>query len=182
LFLEFRLRFLLLLALFVLYPSTTFAQDSEELSQGGSDEHWGISIWGLSYHIDRSIDYDENNWGLGIRYQTRPQWRWLGRGEDNRVFLEVDALRNSHGGLALPVSVGVDHQVMSLSDRCKLLAVAAFTLAYYQNRREDATELKFGPVPGLTLSCGHVRTNMTVILRAKRAPLAAIVGSLTIVF
>ena len=174
-------RFLLLLTLFVVHPSTTFAENPEEQGNGG-DRHWGISIWGLSYHVDRSIDYDENNWGLGIRYQTRPQWRWLGKGEDNRVFLEVDALRNSHGGMVLPVSVGVDYQVKSFSDRCKLLAFGALTLAYYQNRREEATEVKFGPVPGLTLSWGHVRTNMTAILRAKRAPLAAIVGSVTFVF
>jgi hypothetical protein len=175
------LRFLLLLTLLVLHPSTTFADNPEEQSKGG-DRHWGITIWGLSYHVDRSIDYDENNWGLGIRYQARPQWRWLGRAEDNRIFLEVDALRNSHGGLVVPVSVGVDYQVKSFSDRCKLLAVGAFTVAYYQNRREQATEVKFGPVPGLTLSWGHVRTNMTVILRPKRAPVAAIVGSVTFVF
>ena len=147
------LRFLVLLPLFVVLPSTTFAGDPEEQEEEGEDDqHWGISIWGLSYHVDRSIDYDENNWGLGIRYYNRPQWRWLGRAEDSRLFLEVDALRNSHGGLVLPLSVGLDYQVMSFSGGCKLLAVGAFTVAYYQNRREDATELKFGPVPGLTLT------------------------------
>jgi hypothetical protein len=177
-----RLRLLVLLALFVVFPSTTFAEDPDDQGKEGGDQHWGISIWGLSYHVDRTIDYDENNWGLGIRYYNRPQWRWLGRAEDSRLFLEVDALRNSHGGLVLPLSVGLDYQVMSFSDCCKVLAVAAFTVAYYQNRREDASELKFGPGPALTLTLGHVRTNMVIVLRPQKAPLAAIVGSLTIVF
>jgi hypothetical protein len=173
------LRFLLLLALFVVLPSTTFAGDQEE-DDGEDDRHWGISIWGLSYHVDKSIDYDENNWGLGIRYQARQ--RWLGRKEDNRIFLELDALRNSHRGMVIPLSVGVDYQIVSFPGGCKLLAIGAFTVAYYENRREGATELKFGPVPGLTLAWDHVRTNMVLILRGRHTPLAAIVGSLTIVF
>ena len=56
------------------------------------------------------------------------------------------------------------------------------TLAYYQNPDEDTSELKFGPVPGLTLSWGHVKTNMIAVLRKSRQPLSSIVGSITIVF
>jgi len=169
---------LVLLALFVIFPSTTFAEGPGP----PLDRQWGISIWGMSYHLDRTIDYKETNWGLGIRYNARPQWRWLGRDEDNQVFLEVDALRNSHGGLVLPLSAGVEYEVKSFSRGCKLLAVGAFTVAYYQNRRKQATELKFGPVPGLTLSWGHVRTNMIAVLKGSKVPLAAITGSVTIVF
>jgi len=168
---------LVLLALFVVLPSTTFAEDP-----GHGDHQWGISIWGLSYHVDRIIDYTETNWGLGIRYNARPQWRWLGSDDDNRVFLEVDALRNSHAGLVLPLSAGVEYQVKAFSPGCSLLAVGALTFAYYQNRRKDVTELKFGPVPGLTLSWGHVRTNMIAVLKTSKVPLAAITGSMTIMF
>ena len=38
----------------------------------GGDERWGVSIWGLSYHVDRSVDYNEDNWGLGLRYYFKP--------------------------------------------------------------------------------------------------------------
>jgi hypothetical protein len=175
------LRLLVLLTLLVVLPSTTFAEDPREQDNGARDQHWGISIWGLSYHVDKTIDYAENNWGLGIRYQTRQ--RWLGRKEHNRIFLEVDALRNSHRGMVIPVSVGVDYQIVSFSRRCKLLAVGTFTVAYYQNLRKHATELKFGPVPGLALTWGQVRTNVIAILKSKKEePLAAIVGSVTVVF
>jgi hypothetical protein len=168
---------LLLLTLFVILPSTTFAEDPAR-----ADQQWGISIWGLSYHVDRTIDYTETNWGLGLRYSSRPQWWWLGSDEDNRVFLEVDALRNSHSGLVLPLSAGVEYEVKTFSRDCRLLVVGALTLAYYQNRRKDVTELKFGPVPGLTLSWGHVRTNMIAVLKTSKVPLAAITASMTIMF
>jgi hypothetical protein len=177
-----RLRLLVLLTLFLVYPSTTFAEDPEDGSKGGIEQRWGISIWGLSYHFDRNIDYDERNWGLGIRYYARPQWKWLGRDEGNRVFLEADALRNSHGGLVLPLSAGVQYRVKTFSGGRKLFAVGALTLAYYQNLRKHATELKFGPVPGLTLSWGRVRTNMIAVLKPSKPLLAAIAGSVTIVF
>jgi hypothetical protein len=180
-FLTSGLRVPVLLTLIVVLPSAAFADDPRQENKGSVD-HWGISIWGLSYHVDRSIDYNETNWGLGIRYYARPQWRWLGRDEDNRVFLEADALRNSHGGLAIPLSAGVEYEATTISGRCRLFVVGALTLAYYQNRREDATELKFGPVPGLMISWGHVRTNIMVVLRAKKELLAAITGSMTLVF
>ena len=29
-------------------------------SRARADDRWGISIWGLSYHVDRSVDYNED--------------------------------------------------------------------------------------------------------------------------
>src|SRR5258706_12714482 len=52
-------------------------------------QQWGISVWGLSYHIDERMEYDAINWGLGLRRYARPDWRWLGRNEWNRLFLEA---------------------------------------------------------------------------------------------
>ena len=49
------------------------------------------------------IDFDEANVGLGLRYYF-----------NHLVFVEVDALRNSNGGLAVPVSAGLDLKVASL--------------------------------------------------------------------
>jgi hypothetical protein len=82
----------------------------------------------------------------------------------------------------MPLSAGVEYEIVTLSEGCKLFAVGALTVAYYQNLREDAAQIKFGPVPGLTLSWGHTRTNLVLVLRSSHEVLAAIVGSLTIVF
>jgi hypothetical protein len=141
-------------------------------AQAGEDPddlRWGISIWGLSYHIDDAIDFDEANVGLGLRYYF-----------NRLVFTEVDALRNSNGGLAVPVSAGLDLKVASLGQACSLYVVAAGTVVYYQNARTDQDYLRAGPVPGVTLGCGRVKTNAIVVLRPSRQPVSVIAASLTI--
>jgi hypothetical protein len=133
-----------------------------------SNRRWGVSIWGLSYHIDDAVEFDEVNVGLGVRrYITR------------RVFVEVDALRNSNSGLAVPLSAGIEFRIASVG-ACSLHAVAAGTVVYYDNRRTDVSYVKAGPVPGLTLGCGRVKTNAIVVLRGDRQPVAAIAAALTI--
>jgi hypothetical protein len=126
----------------------------------------------LSYHVNRSVDYDEDNWGLGLRYYFKP----------DRYFVEVDALRNSNRGLVLPLSAGAEFRVAPLPAGCKLFAVAAVTLAYYQYPNRNATDIKFGPVPGAAIGCGHVKGNVMAVLRKSSEPLAAVVASLTIMF
>ena len=136
------------------------------------DERWGITIWGLSYHVDRSIDYNEDNWGLGLRYYLKPE----------RFFLEVDALRNSNRGLVLPVSAGAEFRIAPLPAGCKLFAVGALTVAYYQYPNRDTTDVKFGPVPGVAFGCGRFKGNVMAVLRKSSEPLAALTASLTIGF
>jgi hypothetical protein len=133
------------------------------------DQRWGISIWGLSYHVDDEIDFDEANIGLGLRYYFH-----------RRVFLELDALRNSNGGLAVPVSAGLDLKVASLGQACNLYAVVAGTVIYYQNRRTEREYFRAGPVPGVTLGCGRVKTNAIIVLKPSRQPVSVIAASLTI--
>ena len=150
------------LLLIVVLPATTYAED----------ERWGINIWGLSYHVDRSVDYNEDNWGLGFRYYIRP----------DRFFLEFDALRNSNRGLVLPLSAGAEFRIAPLPAGCKLFAVAALTVAYYQFPAKHTTEVKVGPVPGAAIGCGHLKTNVMAVLRKSSEPLAALTASVTIVF
>ena len=133
---------------------------------------WGLSIWGLSYHVDRSVDYDEDNWGLGVRYYVKP----------DRFFLELDALRNSNRGLVLPLSAGAEFRVAPLPAGCRLVAVAALTAAYYQYPNRNTSVVKFGPVPGVAIGCGRVKANLMAVLRKSSEPLAALTASLTIVF
>ncbi len=156
-------RLLLALAMVVMGLS------SPALADEPADKRWGISIWGLSYHIDREIDFDEANVGLGLRYYF-----------NHRVFVEVDALRNSNRGLAVPVSAGLDFKVASVGQACNLYAVAAGTVVYYQNSRTEREYFKAGPVPGVTLGCGRVKTNAIIVLRPSHQPVAVIAASLTI--
>jgi hypothetical protein len=155
-------RLLLLLLIAVGLPASAFA----------GDHRWGVSIWGLSYHTNRSVDYNEDNWGLGVRYYFKP----------NRLFLEADALRNSNRGLVLPVSLGAEFRVLPLPAGCQLSGVVALTAAYYQYPNQNRTDFKIGPVPGVTIGCGRVKGNVIVVLRKSSEPLAAVTASLTIMF
>jgi hypothetical protein len=137
----------------------------------GDDPRWGVIVWGLSYHVNRTADYNEGNWGAGVRYYVKP----------HRLFLEGDALRNSNRGLVLPVSVGAEFGFASIR-ACRLSAVGAITVAYYRNQQTDTTEFKFGPVPGFSIGCGHFAANMLTVLRQSNEPLAALVWSLSILF
>jgi hypothetical protein len=107
--------------------------------------------------------------GLGLRYYF-----------NHRVFVEVDALRNSNRGLALPASAGLDFKIATLGRACNLYGVAAGTVVYYQNRRTEREYVKVGPVPGVTLGCGRLKTNAIVVLRASHQPIAVVAASLTI--
>ena len=156
-------RFLVALAIAVTGLSSPLLADEPP------DKRWGISIWGLSYHPDHEIDFDEANFGLGLRYYF-----------NRKLFFEVDALHNSNQGLAVPVSAGLDFTIASLGRACKIYAVAAGTVVYYQNPRTGRQYFKAGPVPGVTLGCGRVKTNVIVVLKPSRQPVAVIAASLTI--
>ena len=142
---------------------------SPAVAAGDPDQRWGISLWGLSYHVNDEIDFDEANLGLGVRYYVT-----------RLLFAEVDALRNSNGGLAVPVSVGLDVKVASLGQACNLYAVGAGTVVYYRNARTERDDVRAGPVPGVTLGCGRVKTNAIIVLRRSRQPVSVIAASLTI--
>ena len=143
-----------------------FADAGDDAAEG---RRWGISLWGLSYHVNRSIDYNEANLGVGVRYYFNRQ-----------VFVEGDALRNSNRGVVLPVSAGFELWNGSLGRACHVSALAALTAAYYQNGRTETNYYRVGPVPGAVVSCGRVKTNVMGILSPSRQPVAAIVASLTI--
>ena len=137
------------------------------------DQRWGVSIWGLSYHVNRSVDYNEDNWGLGVRYYVKP----------HRLFFEADALRNSNRGLVVPASLGLEFTIAPLPAGCKVSGVAALTAAYYQYPNFGTTDFKIGPVPGVTVGCGRVKANLIAVLRkSASSPLAALTASVTIMF
>ena len=133
------------------------------------DHRWGLAIWGLSYHVNRTVDYDEANVGLGLRYYF-----------NRLLFVEADALRNSNHGLALPVSAGLEFQLASLGEPCHLYALAGGTVVYYQNRRTERDYVKAGPVPGVTLGCGRLKINGIIVLQPSHQPVSVIAASLTI--
>ena len=134
------------------------------------EARWGLSIWGLSYHTNRSVNYNQTNLGLGLRYYF-----------NRKVFVEGDALRNSNWGLVLPVSGGVELGLGSLGP-WRVSLIAAFTVAYYQNLRIKADYFRAGPVPGVAFAYGRVKTNVIIILSPTAQPIDVIVASLTVAF
>jgi hypothetical protein len=151
-------------AIVIGFSSSAFGDDDD-------DRPWGITIWGLSYHVNKSIDYAADNWGLGLRYYVT-----------RHFFVEGDALRNSNRGLVLPVSFGAELGIGTLFHACRVSAVGAATLAYYQNPRTGTNYYKVGPVPGVALSCGRFKTNVVGVLSPSSQPLAAVAASLTVLF
>src|SRR5215210_1937585 len=173
---------ILIIVLSVALHTTAKAEAAADTPPPATGRHWAISIWGVSYHTNRSTDFEKANWGLGLRYSARPRWHWLGDDVDNRVFVEADALRNSNRGIVLPLSAGLEYRIARVAHKCGLFAVGAFTVAYYENPITETTQIKYGPVPGVAIGCGHVKLNTTAVLSASRVPLAALVGSITILF
>src|SRR3989344_5549075 len=110
-------KFLAYLALIlVFFSQPVFAQSVEEKNKDQKKEekipggNWGINIWGLSYHPDDDSRYNDKNWGFGVRRYTQLEWKWFGNKENNnRIFFQVDALKNSYDALLLPVSIGTEY-------------------------------------------------------------------------
>jgi hypothetical protein len=139
-------------------------------AQETSSQQWSIAIWGFSYHFNRNIDYNEHNWGIGIRDSM-----------NGRFFFEADALRNSHNGLIVPVSAGAEFNVTPPFGRCRVQAVAALTVAYYGlPADEGASTVRFGPLPGAAIGCGRFKANTMLVLSPSSQPFVALVTFLTI--
>jgi hypothetical protein len=165
-------------------PGASLAQDEappRAKNTLGPCRQLGLNIWGVSYHVNRSTDYDEQNWGAGLTCYGRPDLKWLGHDDHNRVFIEGDALVNSWRGLVFPLSLGVDYTLKNI-DRCRLSFIAALTVAYYQLPARGESEIRWGPVPAFALGCGRIRTTMILVPRPSTQPLAAIVGSMSVLF
>ena len=153
---------------------------------GGHDgfcRQMSLNLWGLSYHPDRSKGYNEQNWGAGFSCYSRPDIPWLlGRGSDNRLVIEGDAMLNSWRGLMVPLSVGANWKVKTFASGCKLYFVTAMTVAYYNDPQKNTSEVDWGPIPGVSFGCGTLRTNMMLVPSASKVPLAVAVASVSIVF
>ena len=135
------------------------------------DDRWGVSLWGFSHHFNTSIDFEANNWGAGLRYYV-----------SRHLFVEGDALRNSNRGVVLPLSFGGELPFASITHACRVAAVGAVTVAFYQNTRTTSDYVKWGPVPGIAVRCGHVQPNVIAVLKPSPGLLAALVASVTIRF
>src|SRR5258705_3561693 len=92
---------------------------------------WAINVWGVSYHIKDNASYDDANLGAGVRCYARPNWPGFGSNRENRLLLQLDALRNSHKGLILPASAGGAIKVAPLPPRRPAVCPRARNLAHY---------------------------------------------------
>jgi len=149
----------------------------------GPCRQMSLNLWGLSYHPDRTKGYNEHNWGAGFSCYTRPDIPWLlGKGKDNRLVIEGDAMLNSWNGLMVPLSIGANWRVKTFSSGCKMYLVTAMTVAYYNDPVKNVSEVDWGPIPGVSFGCGAVRTNMMLVPSASKVPLAVAIASMSIVF
>jgi hypothetical protein len=167
------------IVLVLCYPAAVSAAENN----AGLCGVWGVDVWGLTWHPEPLADstYNNTNWGLGVRCYARPKWRFLGKSEDNRVFLEADALDDSYRGLVLPISAGVEYKLASLPAHFQLSFLGALTVAYYQIPMKNEAQVRWGPVPSFAVGRGHLKTTITLIPSTSHV-LAAVVASLTVVF
>ena len=87
-----------------------------------------MMVWGLSYHVDRSVDYNEDNWGLGLRYYLKLE----------RFFVEVRrAAQQQPWTGSAGLGFGAEFQDCAASSAgCRFLGVGALTPAYINTRTE----------------------------------------------
>jgi hypothetical protein len=150
-----------LVAAIMTFATTASAEDATH--------QWGIAIWGFSYHFSHNVDYQGDNWGVGLRDTV-----------NHRFFFEADALRNSHDGLIVPLSAGAEFNLTSLPGSCKLQGVAALTVAYYGLPDRNISQVRFGPLPGLAVGCGRFKANTMLVLSPSGPLVAALVTFFTI--
>ena len=67
-----------------------------------STNHFAVNAWGLSYHETRNKGYNEQNWGLGLRWY---HGCW---------FLAADNMRNSVRGMTLALGGGYEYPVTTI--------------------------------------------------------------------
>jgi hypothetical protein len=144
---------------------------------------WGITLWGISYHTPPDDNYNNLNWGLGMRCYTPIRWKWFGNADHhNRVFIDSDLIRDSHDGVLAPLSIVTEYTLMTFSQNTSLLFDAALTAAYYGFEPPTKSQVRFGPVPEFALKHRNIQTTVTLVPRAQRNPLAVVTGSVTILF
>jgi len=167
----------------IAWPAASRAQDevARKPNTLGPCRQLGVNVWGASYHVNRNTEYDEQNWGAGLTCYGRPNLKFLGRDDNSQIFFEGDALINSWRGLVVPVSLGVDYTLKNF-DRCRLSFIGAMTVAYYELPQKGISEVRWGPLPGFTVGCGHVQTKMILVPSPSRQPLSAVVASMSFVF
>ncbi|MCR4334048.1 MAG: hypothetical protein NUV60_03515 [Patescibacteria group bacterium] len=62
-----------------------------------ADNHIAVDFWGLSYHGNRDRNYNEQNWGLGLRAY---HGKW---------FVAADRMKNSSRGQTTAFGVGYEY-------------------------------------------------------------------------
>ncbi|MEK7662514.1 MAG: hypothetical protein AAB355_03440 [Patescibacteria group bacterium] len=136
--------------------------DDEKLCQ-----QIGVNFWGASWHTQRPNRYNESgNWGLGVRCYTENPW--FGNGEKSRSFAQIDAFRNSNWGIAVPISVGTEYEIMGIAGGdCQISAVGAVGLAFYESRVNRKNSIMIGPIPGISFGCRRVKFNVTAVPKVK---------------
>lgn len=173
--------FALLCLAFLARAATADDGNAAAHDQNGPCREWGLTLWGLSYHTPPDNNYNNLNWGFGMRCYTPIRWKWFGNADHhNRVFIQSDLIRDSHYGVLVPLSIGTESTLMTFSENTSLLIHAAFTVAYYGFEPPIKSQVRVGPVPEFALKLHNIQANVTLVPRPQKNPLAAVTGSVTI--
>lgn len=121
------------------------------LAETGEGNRWGLNVFGLSYHTDRSqaqgMELNELNFGLGVRR------------EFGKAFTEASLYKNSFGHTARYVGAGYQFHLKNW--RLGGMIVAGQGKGYNENRPFVA------PVPLLSYDFGRVLLNTTYFPKVK---------------
>lgn len=82
------------------------------------DIHFAVDLWGASRHADRKRNYNEQNWGIGVR------------GYYGNWFVSLDRMRNSVNGYTRAVGFGYEYPVVKFSGYTLSLGGEAIRLDY----------------------------------------------------
>ena len=136
---------LLLLVLTIVAPASSALAD--KLS---------VVVNGISYHVDSSYDWNENNFGLGLEYQFSSQSRW-------KTVTMFNGFRDSNDEMSYMAGAGL-HRRLVETDRWAGLYLDIGLNAFLMTRKDVNDNRPFpGILPSLTVGNRHMGINLTYL-------------------
>ncbi len=121
-----------------------------------SADKLSVVVNGISYHVDSSYDWNENNYGLGIEYQLSSQSRW-------KTITMANGFRDSNDEMSYMAGVGL-HRRFVESERLAGFYLDVGLNAFLMTRRDVNDNRPFpGILPSLTVGNRHMGINLTYL-------------------
>ena len=115
-----------------------------------------LVVNGISYHVDSSYDWNENNFGLGVEYQFSSQSRW-------KTVTMANGFRDSNDEMSYMVGAGL-HRRLVESERLAGFYLDVGLNAFLMTRKDVNDNRPFpGVLPSLTVGNRHMGINLTYL-------------------